>query len=169
MSEHFQNDSFECSFDCTTANQCAYYNELGGNSTFNHTYPLPQQVMPPSLPTFSHQPNEQVQPFTNEANYFSNYDDGVVPMNAFENSEPQHAIFGSEMYDLNSAVVTMPFNDSHDDQPTQYHNGYSDQNQMSFPPCQGSQQHPWNFAHCYGFYGEPACQFSNIIDMEDFM
>lgn len=34
-------------------------------------------------------------------------------------------------------------------------------------PCQGPQ--PWNFAHCYGFYGQAPCPLVNIIDMEDFM
>jgi hypothetical protein len=34
-------------------------------------------------------------------------------------------------------------------------------------PCQGPQ--PWNYAYCYGFYGEDPCQFSNVVDIEDFM
>lgn len=34
-------------------------------------------------------------------------------------------------------------------------------------PCEGPR--PWNFAQCYGFYGEPPCPMVNIIDMEDFM
>lgn len=38
---------------------------------------------------------------------------------------------------------------------------------VSYPPCQGPR--PWNFAQCYGFYGQPACSLLNIIDMEDFM
>lgn len=38
---------------------------------------------------------------------------------------------------------------------------------LSYPPCQGPR--PWNFAQCYGFYGQPACSMLNIIDMEDFM
>lgn len=38
---------------------------------------------------------------------------------------------------------------------------------MTYPPCQGPR--PWNFAQCYGFYGQPACSLLNIIDMEDFM
>lgn len=37
----------------------------------------------------------------------------------------------------------------------------------SHAPCQGPR--PWNFAQCYGFYGQPACPLGNIIDMEDFM
>lgn len=38
---------------------------------------------------------------------------------------------------------------------------------VSYAPCQGPR--PWNFAQCYGFYGQPACPLVNIIDMEDFM
>lgn len=37
----------------------------------------------------------------------------------------------------------------------------------TYPPCQGPR--PWNFAQCYGFYGEPACPLLNLVDMEDFM
>ncbi|XP_055300889.1 protein similar isoform X2 [Sitodiplosis mosellana] len=38
---------------------------------------------------------------------------------------------------------------------------------LSYAPCQGPR--PWNFAQCYGFYGQPACSMLKIIDMEDFM
>lgn len=38
---------------------------------------------------------------------------------------------------------------------------------VTYAPCQGPR--PWNFAQCYGFYGQPACSLVNIIDMEDFM
>lgn len=37
----------------------------------------------------------------------------------------------------------------------------------TYPPCQGPR--PWNFAYCYGYYGEPACPLINMVDMEDFM
>ena len=39
--------------------------------------------------------------------------------------------------------------------------------QPSYAPCEGPK--PWNFNYCYGYFGEPPCPFSNIIDMEDFM
>lgn len=35
-----------------------------------------------------------------------------------------------------------------------------------YAPCQGPR--PWNYAQCYGLYGEPACPLVNIIDIEDF-
>ncbi|KAG4078141.1 hypothetical protein HA402_002193, partial [Bradysia odoriphaga] len=37
----------------------------------------------------------------------------------------------------------------------------------TYAPCQGPR--PWNFAYCYGYYGEPACPLINMVDMEDFM
>lgn len=37
----------------------------------------------------------------------------------------------------------------------------------TYPPCHGPR--PWNFAYCYGYYGEPACPMINMVDMEDFM
>lgn len=37
----------------------------------------------------------------------------------------------------------------------------------TYPPCQGPR--PWNYAYCYGYYGEPACPLINMVDMEDFM
>lgn len=37
----------------------------------------------------------------------------------------------------------------------------------TYPPCHGPR--PWNFAYCYGYYGEPACPLINMVDMEDFM
>ncbi|ETN58582.1 hypothetical protein AND_009825 [Anopheles darlingi] len=37
----------------------------------------------------------------------------------------------------------------------------------SYAPCQGPP--PWNYAHCYGYYGQDACPYVNMVDMEDFM
>jgi hypothetical protein len=34
-------------------------------------------------------------------------------------------------------------------------------------PCQGPQ--PWNYGYCFGFYGDDPCQFTNVVDIEDFM
>lgn len=46
--------------------------------------------------------------------------------------------------------------------------GFYSENMSPYPaPCHGPQ--PWNYAYCYGYYGEEPCQFSNVIDMEDFM
>lgn len=60
-------------------------------------------------------------------------------------------LFGATSYDANersrSTTLAEPLN------------GYA--------PCQGPR--PWNFAQCYGSYGEPACPLVNIIDIEDFM
>ncbi|KFB46057.1 AGAP002942-PA-like protein [Anopheles sinensis] len=37
----------------------------------------------------------------------------------------------------------------------------------SYAPCQGPP--PWNYAHCYGYYGQEPCPYVNMVDMEDFM
>lgn len=44
---------------------------------------------------------------------------------------------------------------------------YVDDNIATYAPCQGPP--PWNFAQCYGYYGQAPCSLVNIIDMEDFM
>lgn len=49
--------------------------------------------------------------------------------------------------------------------PTNEYGSYSEMS--TYPPCQGPR--PWNFAYCYGYYGEPACPLINMVDMEDFM
>lgn len=49
--------------------------------------------------------------------------------------------------------------------PTNEYSGYPEMS--TYPPCQGPR--PWNFAYCYGYYGEPACPLINMVDMEDFM
>lgn len=57
--------------------------------------------------------------------------------------------------------------------PTNYHFGPGQEQFQefpevpSYPPCQGPQ--PWNYAYCYGYYGEAPCQFVDVVDMEDFM
>ncbi|XP_058055586.1 protein similar-like [Anopheles bellator] len=37
----------------------------------------------------------------------------------------------------------------------------------NYAPCQGPP--PWNYAYCYGYYGQEACPYVNMVDMEDFM
>jgi hypothetical protein len=34
-------------------------------------------------------------------------------------------------------------------------------------PCQGSQ--PWDYGYCFGGYGAEPCQYTNVVDIEDFM
>lgn len=45
---------------------------------------------------------------------------------------------------------------------------YFDQGIPTYPPCLGPQ--PWDYGYCYGYYGDGTpCQFSGVVDMEDFM
>lgn len=38
---------------------------------------------------------------------------------------------------------------------------------QTYPPCVGTE--PQDYAYCYGLNGNQPCQFTSIIDMEDFM
>lgn len=60
--------------------------------------------------------------------------------------------------------ISMHFNNEY---PSRVTYMGEDNSISSYAPCQGPR--PWNFAQCYGFYGQPACPLVNIIDMEDFM
>lgn len=52
--------------------------------------------------------------------------------------------------------------------PQNYSNqGFYPEQMAIYPPCQGPQ--PWNYAYCYGYYGEEPCPYVNVVDMEDFM
>lgn len=37
----------------------------------------------------------------------------------------------------------------------------------TYPPCFGPE--PWDYGYCYGTNGSEPCQFSGVVDMEDFM
>lgn len=66
---------------------------------------------------------------------------------------------------------TTPMEYGHDDSylsPALTSSLYSDDSSTAiYAPCQGPP--PWNFAPCYGYYGQAPCSLVNIIDMEDFM
>lgn len=115
---------------------------------------------------------------TNMANHTSNVHE--QPLTMMTTSEQQiHT--GIEYYQRPLNVVnSMHFNNNANylpqsqlqlhsqPQPQPQSQPYSDGNEMAtYAPCQGPR--PWNFAQCYGFYGQPACSLLNIIDMEDFM
>lgn len=44
---------------------------------------------------------------------------------------------------------------------------FAHHSETTYAPCEGPK--PWNYAHCYGYFGEPACQMMSVVDMEDFM
>lgn len=46
-----------------------------------------------------------------------------------------------------------------------YHSGPS---YPQLAPCEGGTG-PWSFNYCYGYFGDPPCPFTNVIDIEDFM
>lgn len=147
MNNHFPIDEqFNCSFGCENPNQCEYYNNLPANQVAS-----------------------QLQNYVENGNFYygQGYDDGVVPSNHFESNNqplPSYQSFPIQ-------TVVPPMNNFYNQvvEPAVQHpvaNYFTDHVQ-AYPPCQGPQ--PWNFAPCYGYYGEAPCQFANVVDMEDFM
>ena len=156
-------ESFNCTNGCESANQCEFNN--GSNN-----YVAYQYNQPPQQQFFTAANNECVN---------NNYEDGVVPSNSFENGYQQqmHLIqpnnyvasnnqFNNYYYGVNSDInVAGTSVTSYDNNLLNPSDNYSYQ---SYVPCRGPR--PWNFAECFGFYGEAPCQYANVaVDMEDFM
>jgi hypothetical protein len=135
-------EQFNCSFGCESANQCEYNNMP------------PNQSLPP------------VQNFADNGNYFygAGYGDSVVPTNCYENNNNLQQMQCYQNYPDNSPM--QPFNQQGVNSSYSA-GGYFTDVAETYPPCQGPQ--PWNYAECYGYYGEAPCQFMNVVDMEDFM
>lgn len=108
----------------------------------------------------------QQQNYANNANYFygRTYDDGVVPTNYYESNNQQLQCYQN----YPEQTTTSTFSQQGVNETAAYSGAsYFTDIAQTYPPCQGPQ--PWNFAQCYGYYGEAPCQFSNVVDMEDFM
>lgn len=164
--------NYDCPIECENANQCEYYN-FNDNVNYNLQYPQQQPI----------QNNENFQFNYNNGNNFSAYDDSVVPTNFYENSnndnvssyqpyQTQQQQTFNQIPSSSNAVESYSHNNNNSDNthtgvyPTNFNYAYADSLQ-THPPCVGPQ--PWNFAQCYGYYGDAPCQFANVIDMEDFM
>lgn len=166
---HYQCDD-NCNFECENANQCNYhiYNYNNDNANFN----LNQQQCPQQ---------QQVQYLAN----FNNFDDSVVPSNFYENNNDNANFLPYQMHQqpsfnqnnlysnvaesssvISNSVNINNFTSTNSAYTTNYNFSYPESLQ-THPPCGGPQ--PWNFAQCYGYYGDAPCQFANVIDMEDFM
>lgn len=137
---------FNCSFGCEAANQCEYNNHLPS-----------AQVM------------QQTQNYNDSGNFYysNNYEDGVVPSNSYENydnSVQQMQTYQSYCNPMESSA----YFEQSVNQGAGYSGGnYFTDTPQTYPPCQGPQ--PWNFAQCYGYYGEAPCQYADVVDIEDFM
>lgn len=169
-----------CNFECENANQCNYhiYNYNNDNTSFNlnqQQYPQQQQVQ--------NLADENFQYYSNTAanfNNFNSFDDSVVPSNFYENNNDNANFLPYQMHQQSSSnqanfysnvvesssVNTNTFTSTNNAYVTNYNFAYPESLQ-THPPCAGPQ--PWNFAQCYGYYGDAPCQFANVIDMEDFM
>ena len=143
MNQFSVDDTFNCSVGCESANQCEYYNNLP-----------PTQVIP------------QLQNYVDSGNFYysNNFDDGVVPSNFYENTGQQMQNYQSYSQPMQSTAY---FNQSAN-QTAEFSGGnYFIDTAQTYPPCQGPQ--PWNYAQCYGYYGDAPCQYADVVDMEDFM
>lgn len=134
-------EQFDCSVGCENANQCEYYNNLP-----------PNQVLP------------QLQNY-GDHNSFNYFDDGVVPSNNYEPNN-QHLQSFQNYSNQGPAQPVNAFYPQNVNVDFSAGNYFTD-NVQTYPPCQGPQ--PWNFAQCYGYYGDAPCQFADVVDMEDFM
>lgn len=147
MNQFPVDDQFNCSVGCESANQCEYYNDLA-----------PNLVIP------------QMQNYVESGNYYfsNNYDDSVVPPNYYNANNQQEVQAFQNFSNPNEMQPTTAYFPHSVDQTAGFSGGnYFIDNAQTYPPCQGPQ--PWNFAQCYGYYGEAPCQYTNVVDMEDFM
>lgn len=127
--------------DMKTNNHQMYATNMAAHSTANvHDQPL--TVLTTS--EHSHTSIEYYQPPDVQSMHFNNNANYLLQTQLQSQSQPSPlpSLSQPPMYDDGSAMLT-------------------------YAPCQGPR--PWNFAQCYGFYGQPACPLLNIIDMEDFM
>lgn len=137
---------------------CNWYDGSSSNSGMFHseeTIREPLQLVPNAYNGLPYPQQVHMHPPPPSASEFPNQ---VSDMSAFHGtSMPNDKMQNSNFYGATSSDANVKTeNNQALAEPL---NGYA--------PCQGPR--PWNFAQCYGFYGEPACPLVNIIDIEDFM
>lgn len=167
QSQNSFDEVFNCTYGCENATQCEFNNFFEANQ-----YPQQQQqhlLLPEPIPS-------QQQPFPinkNNASFtqcINNYEDGVVPLisNSYESGNYQQQYLTQSNYN----GVSNNFYGANASQNAQSFSGNNNENyyymEQSYTPCRGPR--PWNFAECFGFYGDAPCQYANVaVDMEDFM
>lgn len=145
MSHFGVDEQFDCSFGCESANQCEYNN-------------LPPRQVDPLPQNYADNDNFY---------YNNNFDEGVAPASYQEDNNQQMQCYPNYS-DHNAIPHANAFvNESVDSSVGLQGGNYFIDNAQTYPPCEGPQ--PWNYAQCYGYYGEAPCQFANVVDMEDFM
>lgn len=166
-----------CNFECENVNQCNYHiynnNTIDDNASFNLNH---QQYA-------QQQQSENYQNYNNTVANFNSFDDSVVPTNFYENNienAQSYQVYQQQNFNqvnlysnitessniVSNTVKTNNYSNTNSAYGTNYNYAYAESLQ-THPPCGGPQ--PWNFAQCYGYYGDAPCQFANVIDMEDFM
>lgn len=140
-------NSWNCSNGCASENQCEYsYQEPVNHVPVQHEAPV---------------------------NYYNDlvpnmYDNSMI----YENANMQQVPAFNQDYNAQYSDYQLHANNQmiyqNNVQQTYVPSGdFYQELTPTYPPCQGPQ--PWNFAQCYGYYGEAPCQFADVIDMEDFM
>lgn len=161
QSQNSFDELFNCTYGCENATQCEFNNFVEPNQ-----YHLQQQqsLEPQSAQQQSFPISGNNASFTQ---YINNYDDGVVPSNLNENGSYQQQYLTQTNY----SGVNNNFYGANVAQNAQSFSGNNENYyymEQSYTPCRGPR--PWNFAECFGFYGDAPCQYANVaVDMEDFM
>lgn len=151
---------FNCVFGCENATQCEFLDFIEPSNQLQQQQQQPEPL-PPQQQSFPINDNN-----TNLTQCINNYDDGVVPSNLYKNGSYQ------QQYSIqnNYSAVNNNLYGANVSQNAQYSGNNENYYYMeqSYTPCRGPR--PWNFAECFGFYGDAPCQYANVaVDMEDFM
>lgn len=155
MNQSFTNNSFNCTYGCQNANDCQYYDDMNN---------LPAQ---PVASAFIENGNYYNETNNLNSNQYAYSGDSVVPVSNYDNQQITTNYSQQNFTPQNSAPYEYYVADPNMNGSSTTYPGYFIDNIPTYPPCQGPQ--PWNYAQCYGYYGEPPCQFANVVDMEDFM
>lgn len=143
-SQNLYAEPFNCNNGCQNASFCEFNNNV---NTTNQYQPLTAFTSE----QYAYSNNAD---FTNSVR---NCDDGVVP--SYQRQLVQNDTYDGKNNNTFSANVSSVSSFGENE------NYFLEQ---SYTPCRGPR--PWNFAECFGFYGDAPCQYANVsVDMEDFM
>lgn len=150
---------------CQNANECQYYSNNANNLPTQQVVSAAQSAFVDNSTYYNNTNNQNM-----NSNQYVYGGDSVVPVKSYDNQQNLANYENQNFAPQNSSSNQY---DYYVENPTAINSnnmqsGYFIDNVQSYPPCQGPQ--PWNYAECYGYYGEAPCQFAAVgVDMEDFM
>lgn len=166
MYQYHIDSTFNCTYGCQNANDCQYSSNNANNSTTQQVSTAFPNTFVDNSSNYNNLSNQNT-----ISNQFSHGGDSVVPVNNHGNQGgiPANYEYPNFMHQSNSSIPYEYYVENPNTGNSSNTNfGYFIDNIQSYPPCQGPQ--PWNYAQCYGYYGEAPCQFAAVgVDMEDFM